>query len=117
MKTIAIIYSEEHVLDALDKLLTEANFEVIPYFDPDDALRDMHHISPSLYLINYKNINMNGFELYKRLVEKKGHDDVRAVFISSHHEIENEAYEIGGLDFIHVPFEKKDIIKRISNFA
>ena len=48
MKTIAIIYSEEHVLDALDKLLTKANFEVIPYFDPEDALRDTHLVSPSL---------------------------------------------------------------------
>tara|TARA_B100000989_G_scaffold283531_1_gene249503 strand:+ start:327 stop:680 length:354 start_codon:yes stop_codon:yes gene_type:complete len=117
MKSIAIVYSEDHVRDHLDKILTNEGFQVFPYYDPHDLIEHCHLIEPSLYLINFKNVNIDGFELYKKLVEKKGKNKVKVVFISSHHEIEEEAYNLGGLDFIKVPFENNDLIKRIISLA
>ena len=40
--------------------------------------------------------------------------NLRAVFISSKEETKQECLDAGGLDFIDVPFEPKDVISRIN---
>jgi len=113
---ISIVYSEMHVLQTLDKIFIEAGFITYPYYSPDEALNWAPIRKPDLYLINYKNIHMNGVEFYKKLNEMA--DDyvlnLRAVFISSKEETKQECLDVGGLDFIDVPFEPDNVIKRIS---
>ena len=66
-------------------------------------------------LFYYKNIHMNGVEFYKQLKETTDYYklDLKAVFISSKYETEKECLDVGGLDFIRVPFDTKDVIARI----
>ena len=112
---ISIVYSEMHVLQSLDKMFIEAGFITHPYYSPEEALNWAPIRKPNLYLINYKNIHMNGVEFYKKLNEMA--DDyvlnLRAVFISSMEETKQECLDAGGLDFIDVPFEPVEVIKRI----
>ena len=58
---------------------------------------------------------MNGVEFYKKLNEMADHYvlNLRAVFISSKYETEEECMKAGGLDFIRVPFEPVEVIKKI----
>ena len=112
---ISIVYSEMHVLQSLDKMFIEANFITHPYYSPEEALKWAPIRKPDLYLINYKNIHMNGVEFYKKLNEMADYYalNVRAVFISSKEETKQECLDAGGLDFIDVPFEPVEVIKRI----
>jgi DNA-binding response OmpR family regulator len=112
---ISIVYSEMHVLQSLDKMFIETGFITHPYYSPEEALKWAPIRKPDLYLINYKNIHMNGVEFYKKLNEMA--DDcvlyLRAVFISSKEETKQECLDAGGLDFIDMPFEPVEVIKRI----
>ena len=112
---ISIVYSQMHILQSLDKMFIEAGFITHPYYSPEEALKWAPIRKPDLYLINYKNIHMNGVEFYKKLNEMA--DDyvlnLRAVFISSMEETKQECLDAGGLDFIDVPFEPVEVIKRI----
>ena len=113
--TISIVYTEISVLQTLDKILTEAGFKTYPYYSPEEALAWAHIKHPDVYLINYKNIHMNGVEFYKQLKETTDYYklDLKAVFISSKYETEKECLDAGGLDFIRVPFETENVIARI----
>ena len=91
MKTsISIVYTEITVLQNLDKILTKAGFTTYPYYSPEEALAWAHIKHPDLYLINYKNIHLNGVEFYKKLKETTDYYklDLKAVFISSKYETE-----------------------------
>ena len=112
---ISIVYSELHGLQSLDKMFKEAGFVTHPYYSPEEALNWAPIRKPNLYLINYKNIHMNGVEFYKKLNEMADHYvlNLRAVFISSKEETKQECLDAGGLDFIDVPFEPVVVIKRI----
>ena len=113
--TISIVYTEISVLQTLDKILTEAGFKTYPYYSPEEALAWAHIRHPNVYLINYKNIHMNGVEFYRKLKETADYYklDLKAVFISSKYETEKECLEAGGLDFIRVPFETENVIARM----
>ncbi|MDC0587257.1 response regulator [bacterium] len=112
---ISIVYSEMHVLQSLDKMFIEAGFVTHSYYSPEEALKWAPIRKPDLYLINYKNIHMNGVEFYKKLNEMADYYalNLRAVFISSKEETKQECLDAGGLDFIDVPFEPVEVIKRI----
>ena len=112
---ISIVYSEMHVLQSLDRIFIEAGFITHPYYSPEEALNWAPIRKPNLYLINYKNIHMNGVEFYKKLNEMADYYvlNLRAVFISSKEETKQECLDAGGLDFIDVPFEPVEVIKRI----
>ena len=112
---ISIVYSEMHVLQSLDKIFIEAGFITHPYYSPEEALNWAPIRKPDLYLINYKNIHMNGVEFYKKLNEMADYYalNLRAVFISSREETKQECLDAGGLDFIDVPFDSKDVVARI----
>lgn len=116
--SVSIVYSEISVLKTLDKLLSEGGFKTYPYYSPEEALAWAHHRHPDLYLINYKNIHMTGIEFYKELKKETDYYklNLKAVFISSHHDKEQICLEVGGLDFIRVPFNKKDVLEVINKY-
>lgn len=117
--TISIVYSEISVLQTLDKILSEGGFQTFPYYSPEEALAWAHIKHPDLYLINYQNIHMTGIEFYKELKKNTEYQNLnlKAVFISSHHEREQECREVGGLDFIRVPFESKEVLEIIGKHS
>ena len=116
---ISIVYTEISVLQTLDKILTTGGFKTYPYYSPEEALAWAQFRHPDIYLINYQNIHLNGVEFYKKLKETTDYYklDLKAVFISSKEEKRQECLDAGGLDFIDVPFEPKDVISRIKKFC
>ena len=115
--TVSIVYSEISVLQKLDKILTEGNFQTYPYYSPEEALAWAQFRHPDIYLINYKNIYINGVEFYQKLKETTDYYklDLKAVFISSKYETEEECREVGGLNFIRVPFESDKVVETMLN--
>ena len=111
--SVSIVYTEISVLQTLDKILTAGGFQTYPYYSPEEALAWAQFRHPDIYLINYKNIHLNGVEFYQKLQETTDYYklDLKAVFISSKPEVEQECREVGGLDFIHLPFESKKVVE------
>ena len=106
-------------MQVLDKILTEGGFQTYPYYSPEEALAWAQFRHPDIYLINYKNIHLNGVEFYQKLKETTDYYklDLKAVFISSKSETEEECREVGGLDFIHVPFEADKVVETMLKWS
>ena len=117
--TVSIVYTEISVLQTLDKLLTVGGFQTYPYYSPEEALAWAQFRHPDIYLINYQNIHLNGVEFYKKLKEETDYYklDLKAVFISSKYETEEECREVGGLDFIRVPFETDRVVETMLKWS
>ena len=117
--SVSIVYSEISVLQQIDKLLSETGFQTYPYYSPEEALAWAQFRHPDIYLINYKNIHLNGVEFYQKLQETTDYYklDLKAVFISSKPEVEQECREVGGLDFIHLPFESKKVVETMLKWS
>ena len=116
---ISIVYSEMHVLQSLNKMFIEEGFVTHPYYSPEEALAWAQFRHPDIYLINYKNIHLNGVEFYEKLKETADYYklDLKAVFISSKYETEEECREVGGLDFIRVPFETDKVVETMLKWS
>ena len=117
--TVSIVYSEISVLQTLDKILTTGGFQTYPYYSPEEALTWAQFRHPDIYLINYKNIHLNGVEFYQKLQETTDYYklDLKAVFISSKYETEEECREVGGLDFIRVPFKSDKVLETMLKWS
>ena len=117
--TVSIVYTEISVLQTLDKILTAGGFQTYPYYSPEEALAWAQFRHPDIYLINYKNIHLNGVEFYQKLQETTDYYklDLKAVFISSKYETEAECREVGGLDFIRVPFESDKVVETMLKWS
>ena len=117
--TVSIVYTEISVLQTLDKILTVGGFQTYPYYSPEEALAWAQFRHPDIYLINYKNIHLNGVEFYQKLQETTDYYklDLKAVFISSKYETEEECREVGGLDFIRVPFESDKVVETMLKWS
>ena len=118
-QSVSIVYSEISVLQSLDQLLSESGFQTFPYYSPEEALAWAQFRHPDIYLINYKNIHLNGVEFYQKLKETTDYYklNLKAVFISSKYETEKECREVGGLDFIQVPYEPKQLVGTVLKWS
>ena len=117
--SVSIVYTEISVLQTLDKILTAGGFQTYPYYSPEEALAWAQFRHPDIYLINYKNIHLNGVEFYQKLQETTDYYklDLKAVFISSKYETEEECREVGGLDFIRCPFEPDNVVETMLKWS
>ena len=117
--TVSIVYTEISVLQTLDKILTLGGFQTYPYYSPEEALAWAQFRHPDIYLINYQNIHLNGVEFYKKLQETTDYYklDLKAVFISSKYETEEECREVGGLDFIRCPFDSDKVVETMLKWS
>ena len=117
--SVSIVYTEISVLQTLDKILTVGGFQTYPYYSPEEALAWAQFRHPDIYLINYKNIHLNGVEFYQKLQETTDYYklDLKAVFISSKYETEEECREVGGLDFIRVPFKSDKVLETMLKWS
>ena len=85
-----------------------------------DLLRFMEKNTPDLILLDVMMPEMDGFETYdalRRFEEQHSRTQVPVIFLSGEDDslIEQRGLKIGASDFIHKPFNKDILIRRIHN--
>jgi cyclic di-GMP phosphodiesterase len=82
----------------------------------NDALEYVAKEKPDLILLDIMMPGMDGYEVASRLKDNTSTSDIPILFITAVTGTENvvKAFELGGVDYINKPFNKQELISRVS---
>jgi len=92
------------------------SFEIRLASNGKDALEYVAKEKPDLILLDIMMPEMDGYEVASRLKKDKTTIDIPILFITAVTGTENivKAFELGGVDYINKPFNKQELISRVS---
>ena len=111
-KTILVVEDDELIGVFLSEAISqETAYHPLLVSDGFEALRVMHDIKPSLFLLDYRLPKMNGVELYDQLHAREGLETVPAIVLSANlplHELTKR-----GLVGLKKPFDLDQLLQAI----
>lgn len=112
-KTIMVVEDTESNIDMMMAILKE--FDVIPATSGADALELLEEEKVDLILLDILMPEMDGFEVCRRLKSDPVSKDIPVIFITAKTDEESieEAYEIGGIDYVTKPFKPRELLARV----
>ena len=116
-KTILIVDDTELNVNTLMDLLDE-KYDILAALDGEDALEIVKdEDSIDLILLDIMMPGIDGFETCKRLKADPTTSDIPIIFITARTDEQSieQAYELGGVDYITKPFRAREVLSRINN--
>ncbi len=117
---IVVVDDEPLSLTNAKELLNKQDMRVSCLRSGNDLLKFVEKNSPDLVLLDILMPEMDGFETYRALrqyEEKAGKPQIPVIFLTGENDSETErrGLKAGASDFIHKPFDRDVLIKRINN--
>ena len=102
-------------LKILSDILKKQGFHVKHVINGEIALKTAKTILPDLIMLGLVMPEMDGYEVCCQLKADKKTCNIPIIFISNLDNIENKvkAFEIGGIDYITIPFQEKELFARV----
>lgn len=104
-KKVMIIDDEPGICDILQRLLTEAGYNVLTSLDPEEGLVSVDKEKPDCVLLDIKMPKMDGIDVLSRIkeIDKK----IGVIMITGYGNIETamESMKLGAFDYVTKPFE------------
>lgn len=112
--TILIIDDILLDLKILSAMLRKQGYHIHTITNGEDALRDIHIISPDLIFLDVSMPYITGYEVCKRLKQDETTRDIPVIFISANEHVVNkvQAFSVGGVDYITKPFQVEEVAAR-----
>lgn len=113
LKTILIVDDEVINLDILGEILSE--YDVIDTTNSNDIFKIIEKEKIDLILLDIIMPNTNGFEVCKELKNNPKTKHIPIIFITANSDENSieEAYNVGGNDYIIKPFKQKEVLARV----
>ncbi len=101
----------------LSEILTDGGHEVRTAANGASGLQSVKESPPELVLLDIRMPGMDGYEVCGRLKENPATRDIPVIFISSLGEPDDKvkAFDAGGIDYVTMPFEKKEVLARVGS--
>ena len=101
----------------MEKIFLSQGFTVLLAYSGMEALRILENTLPSIVLLDMKMPEMDGIEVCNRIKANERLADIPIIFISAYG---NETIKVKGLlagavDFINKPFNKEEVILKVTN--
>lgn len=117
---IVVVDDESLSLTHAKSILKEQDMRVSCLRSGRDLLKFMSKNTPDLILLDVQMPEMDGFETYQALrsmEDKAGQAHIPVIFLSGmdDNDAEHRGLKVGASDFIHKPFDKAVLIRRILN--
>lgn len=114
---ILIVDDSLNNLRILSKILTDKGYKVRKAIDGKRALKTVQVVTPDLILLDIMMPGMDGYEVCRCLKRMPTIRDIPVIFISA---LDDEmdkvlAFGIGGVDYIHKPFQLQEVLARVEN--
>lgn len=112
-KTILIVDDTESNIDMLLAILKD--YDTIVATNGEDALMILEEESIDLVLLDILMPGIDGFEVCRRMKENASSSKIPVVFITakSDEDTIEEAYAIGGIDYVTKPFKPRELRARV----
>jgi PAS domain S-box-containing protein len=113
---VLVIDDDDRNIFLLQQILQKKGIQVKSETNADNALVSARSYFPDLILLDVMMPGTSGFDICRKLKKEPELCDIPVVFLSSFGEMENklEGFRSGGLDFIHRPFERDELIARVT---
>lgn len=110
MKKILIIDDDTHINDMLEKVLTQAEYEVFHAYSGTEALLFLQSNKPDLILLDLMLPGLSGEEVLPQIA------NVPVIVMSAKADIDNKVNLLlgGAVDYVIKPFDTKELLARIS---
>lgn len=101
----------------LKVLLTKERYRIVTAMNGTEALEVVEREKPDLVLLDIMMPGMDGFEVARRLKENPEHQDIPIIFLTALNGTQDivKGFKMGGNDFISKPFNKEELIIRITH--
>jgi len=112
--TILLVDDSSSNLDILIDFLDQ--FELIDVMDGFEALEILDDTPIDLILLDINMPNIDGFEVCRRVKENPKTKNIPVIFITAKTDEDTleEAYNVGGIDYVTKPFRKKELLSRVN---
>lgn len=104
-----VVDDDPSIVDAVKTVLEDRDYEVIPAFSGEGALKEFNKHGIDIAFFDIKMPNMDGIELLRNV--KKKDPKTYTIMMTAYASVDNavEAMKEGANDYIRKPFEMKDI--------
>ena len=113
---ILVVDDEGSNVRLLEALLAPKNYQVSTALSGEEALERIAADSPDLVLLDVMMPRTNGFEVCARLKGQTATAGIPVIFLTSKTDTESivQGFEAGGHDYITKPFNKAELLARVS---
>lgn len=110
--TILIVEDEEHIREFLEQVISEETpYKPLVVADGFEALKVTLEVKPDLFLLDYHLPGIDGIELYDRLHEVKGFQDIPALIMSAR--LPRQELDKRSLVGLHKPLDVTALLQKI----
>ena len=104
-------------LQLLTEIFETEGFRVRAANSGELALLSIAKKDPDIILLDVKMPEMDGFEVCRRLKSNDATKEIPVIFITALDELDDKirGLELGAVDFISKPFDKREIVMRVKN--
>ena len=101
----------------LKVLLTNEKFDTIMAENGEQALKMIEEEHPDLVLLDVMMPDMSGFEVAEKMKQNPEMADIPIIFLTALNATEDivKGFKVGGNDFISKPFNKEELIIRVTH--
>jgi DNA-binding response OmpR family regulator len=112
---VLIVDDDEANQKFIGKTLSEDDIDVTLASSGEELFRLLENIMPDLIILDIMMPGMNGFEVYKRLSQKKRTSEIPVIFLSARSDTEAiiQCFCLGGHDYVTKPFIIAELIARV----
>ncbi len=116
-QTILIVDDEELNLMLLEAFLESENYHVLQAKSGNEAIEIVEDLSPDLILLDVMMPGIDGFEVCRRLKQKKHMRMIPIVMVTALNEEKDKiaAMEAGADDFLYKPVDQTELILRVKS--
>lgn len=82
MKTILVIDDEQDVQILIENLLDQDKYKIITAIDGDEGFKAAYSMLPDLIILDVQMPKLDGFEVYKKLLEDKSTYDIPVIMLT-----------------------------------
>lgn len=114
--TVLIVDDQQDNVRLLFDILKEEGYGVRIATSGISALTSIKRKPPDLVLLDILMPNMDGYEVCEQLKQDRPSANIPVIFISALNETIDtvRSFAVGGVDFIHKPFQTEEVIARVN---
>ena len=112
---IVSIDDDKDFLKLVDRLLTNAGYQVITCESGSEGLDIVRQKKPNLILLDVKMKEMDGYQICTRLQANQDTAFIPVIFVTvlEDEQDQSEAFSVGAVDYLVKPIKKDSLLKKI----
>ncbi|WP_423149124.1 response regulator [Rubrolithibacter danxiaensis] len=112
---ILIIEDEEHTLEILELIFTEAGFSVKTSKNGEDTFDLIQEFNPQFILLDIVLPKLDGRDICKAIKKNPDTKNIPVIILSAHPGKYYASNEVGASDFVQKPFDIYTLVNKVKN--